>query len=212
MILEFFIAFFGIIFFGTRLIGDKTRSCETTRTLGERTRAQKTWSNRYEDNELERELREMVLDESRYDDVWSIVKEDYAQMPSQSDFDSVPITFYKNSKAYPYLTTKQRLEHLKKDREDVLRLLMARRGKILAIDGIGYIAATQSGFKVDPAAHRFCEKQYDFMVRLSQVSENHNGPKIVFHAQTDGRNHELSERMHERSIGEYYWESPFYSA
>ena len=211
MILEFFIAFFGLIYLAIRMSGEKVTSDTAEKERSKTASAYKQWSEAYTDTDLERELRGMVEDAERYDDVWLIIKDDYAQMPSQSNKGYVPITYFWNTRAYPNLTTKQQLDHLKKDREDVLRLLMAHYGKILVIDSINHIAATQPGARVDPRAYQFCAKQYDYMVRLSKVSEDNNGPKIVFHAATDKRNHELSERMHEQSIGEYWWENPLCS-
>ena len=136
---ELFIALFGSLFWGGKLLNEKieTKHIRTTYEQNAVSDSQRKqdWINKVTDKQLEEEF-ELWLYNLDYDKIWAEVSDAYKEMPWQSDKNFICITpehveYFYGKGTYP---KKVRDIIAKYEREDVLRILMAKQGKLLYSD------------------------------------------------------------------------------
>lgn len=137
---ELFIALFGSLFWGGKLLNEKieTKHIRTTYEQNAKTDAQRKqiWLNKVTDKKLEEEIELLVYYPENHDKIRTEVLETYKEMPWKKDKTFIcltpedVITYYGKG----VHTKKERENIVAYDIEEATRILMANRGKLLYSD------------------------------------------------------------------------------
>ena len=127
----------------------EVREAHAVRDRENRLRA---WTDRVADREMEQELYDFIYDPHNYDAVWNEVSAAFAEIPGKEDQPFILLTPESVAAACGkgQYTKKQREQIASAGREEALRIMMARRGKLLywdAYSGIhssGWAAPTKT--------------------------------------------------------------------
>lgn len=138
--LEFFIALFGGLFYGTKYASEKSEINAIRRENESKSNASRVnkedWMAKVVDKELEMQLEDFIYHSENYNAVWQEVSAAFAEMPWNRDRilmcfspDDVVRAFGKG-----VFTKKERENIAKNHRKEALRIMMANRGKLCQFD------------------------------------------------------------------------------
>lgn len=153
---ELFIALFGSLFWGGKLLNEKieTKHIRTTYEQNAKTDAQRKqiWLNKVTDKKLEEEIELLIYSPENYDKLQTEVLETYKEMPWKKDKTFICLTpdavaVYYGKGAY---SKKEREIIAQNEIKEVSRILMANRGKLLYSDA--QYGITQNHSFLYPAA------------------------------------------------------------
>lgn len=133
---EFFVALFGGIHYGGKLLADSAEIKKFDKSSSERSvyhdQRLLEWKNQVSDRGLEEDLKYLIADPHNYENVWEEVHAAYLQMPTHRTYTMIllhePMVLrYYGSGAY---TKKQRENIAEHGRNCALSIMLARRGKV----------------------------------------------------------------------------------
>jgi hypothetical protein len=204
---ELFIALFGGLFLGSKLINDKieTKNARTMYEQNAKTDAQRKqiWLNKVTDKKLEEEIELLVYYPENHDKIRTEVLETYKEMPWKKDKTFICLTpedviTYYGKGVY---TKKEREIIAEHERKEILRILMANRGKLLYLDA--EYGISQNNFFVYPAAiaRQKSIDEVDFILWLTKKAGIN---ERVFIKQST---HYYLASKYPTYLGDYQWES-----
>lgn len=171
---EIFIALFGGLFWGSKIANEKIET-KKARTAYEQnamsdSQRKQIWLNKVTDKKLEEEVELLVYDLSNYDTINSEVLEAYKEMHWQRDKNFICLTpehveYFYGKGVYP---KKVRDIMAKYEREDVLRILMAKRGKLLYSDACYGISRHNEILYPSAIARQKSMDEVDFILWLTK--------------------------------------------
>lgn len=139
--IELFIALFGGLFFGGKILNEKSKTKKIEQNNQNATDIYLSRKNNFEervlDRKLEADLEDMIYHMDDYDMIWSEVSKAFNEMPWKKEDEKficlhpemVDIVFGKGT-----CTKKQKEQIVSNHRTEVLRIMMANRGKLTQKD------------------------------------------------------------------------------
>lgn len=214
MIIEFLIAFLGIIYFATRIGGEKAQKIAIEHNRDQLQLAYEEWKGSVTDISLEESLSLMITNPARYNEVWGEVYKAYLQMPSRKNMSGVAITPDRVT-SVSKRATKQRENIASAMRREVLRILMARQGKIPVSDASQFssLGRVYAEANRDFSYITLAEEQYELMCWLqNEMQRFHPNMSIVAKPMTDSSGTAIP--LHEvrtTSSGVIHWRGHHYT-
>lgn len=133
MELILFLLFGGVLF--ARVGTDKSETKKANQVADQRLSWHKArleaWRELVADKALEEDLADFISNPANYDDVWAEIHDAYLQMPSHKSFTRVFLySFMVKQFCGTTYTKKQQEKIAASNRQDVLDIMLARRGKV----------------------------------------------------------------------------------
>jgi hypothetical protein len=204
---EIFIALFGGLFWGSKITKEKieTKKAKTTyeQNAISDTQRKQIWINKVTDRKLEEEIELLIYSPENYDKIRAEVIESYKDMPWKKDKMFLCLTpedviTYYGKGAY---TKKEREIIAENERKEILRILMANRGKLLYFDA--KYGIPQDNFFVYPTAIAR-QKSIDEVNFILWLTKKVGINERVFIKQST---HYYLASKYPTYLGEYHWES-----
>lgn len=141
-----------------------------------------SWTDRVTDQKLEQELNDFIYDPNNYEEVWDELSEAYAEIPGR---EKQPFIFLTPESVAEVCgrgqyTKKQREEIASAGREEALRIMMARRGKLLYWDAYSGIHSSGWGAPTRTQAKEINKTTANLVLWINRQLKEHGIDEDVF--------------------------------